>query len=189
MEYVIGAVGLFLVIYVITTHNAILTAKNKVKRSWSDVLVQLQQKLKILPDLQAQVQDHKNFESSLLTKIVELRQSSKSIAAGTMSPKEVEGAEAKFTDILKSVSVTVEAYPELKSSDLYKSLMSEIVEQQEEVSSGILIYNSNVEYFNNMISTFPSSIINSMWNKEKVLDSFHSKELPVDKEIGFNPTL
>ena len=90
---------------------------------------------------------------------------------------------------MKGLQVTVENYPDLKSSELYKSVMAEIVEQQEDIAAGITIYNRNVEDFNNRLTMFPSSLVNSVLNREKELDSFNDPGLDSSAEIGFNPKL
>ncbi len=60
-----------------------------------------------------------------------------------------------------------ENYPDLKASQLYNNLMSEISEQQENIGAApIRIFNQNVEDFNNGIEVFPNSLINGWFKQE-----------------------
>lgn len=185
----LGVIAIFALLYVVGTYNGIVGAKNRVKRSWSDVLVHLQKKLKVLPALEEKLKEYKEYEGKTLTDIVKLRQMAESLSTSTIDPENVEKIEAEFKKVVSGLKVTVENYPDLKASELYKSTMKEIVEQQEDISAGITIYNRNVEDFNNRLTMFPSSIVNSMFNHEHLLESFNSSTLPVDSEIGFNPKI
>lgn len=65
-----------------------------------------------------------------------------------------------------------EAYPELKASELMNNLMREIAEQQENVGAAIVIFNGEVERFNNSIQMFPGSLVNSVMNKHSAVTPF-----------------
>lgn len=95
--------------------------------------------------------------------------------------------EVASSSLMSSFKVSVEDYPDLKSSDLYKSLMQEITEQQENIGAALRIFNSNVQIFNTYIQSFPSNIVNSSLNKKKVVDMFKEDEA-VDS-VGFSPNL
>lgn len=182
----VGVVALFAMV-VIGMYNGIISRKNKCKRSWADVVVYAQQKLKVLPKLEEAVKDHKEFEQSLQKDVTKLRSGMKKLSQEEMTPSVLEKIEGTFSSMMKGVNVSVEAYPDLKSSELYNQLMTEISELQENITASITIYNSNVEHFNNGIQHFPNSLVNSVLNKEKVLDSFHNEE--ASEEVGFTPNL
>ena len=185
----LGGVVLLVVFYMVATFNGIVGSKNRVKRSWSDVLAHLQKKIKVLPALEEKLKEHKEYESGILKQIVDLRQQAGKLSSNSPSPHDLESVEKQFSSVMKSLQVTVENYPDLKSSELYKSVMAEIVEQQEDITAGITIYNRNVEDFNNRLTMFPSSLVNSVLNRENELDSFNDATLNVSSEIGLNPKL
>lgn len=184
MLIVLGAVVLMVGVYMVVTYNSIVGSKNQIKRAWSEVLVHVQKKLKIIPELEKQVAKYSDFERSTLEKLVQLRSQVANLASP--EPEVVERIEREFSAAMTGFKVSVEAYPELKTSDVYKSLMKEIVEQQEDISSGITIYNRNVEQFNNLLEQFPSSMVNAMLNREHPLNSFTTTE-GVQESVGFTP--
>lgn len=179
------SVPLIIIFYTIAIRNNIISLKNKAKRSWADVAVYVNNKLKVLPTLEKLVKEHKEFESSLLTEIVSLRNYKLSKNSATNDVKDIE---EKFNSLLKGINLTVENYPELKSAQLYNNLMKEVVEQQENISASVVIFNSNVEMFNTYIQSFPNNIINNTLNKEDILESFEDKT-SLNSEFSFYPNL
>ncbi len=70
-------------------------------------------------------------------------------------------------ELIRSLNVVVENYPELKADTLYSKMMDDIQEQNENVGAAISIFNRNVEVFNNQIEVFPNNIINTMTLSKK----------------------
>ena len=75
----------------------------------------------------------------------------------TLDEKNKENA--KMSHNLEKINLVVENYPELKSNENYKVLQQSIVDVEEHLQAARRMYNSNVSIFNQMIVTFPTSII------------------------------
>lgn len=173
--------GLLLVIAAIlgfffwTCYNRIIGRHNRAQRAWADVLVYERQKTRVLDLLEQQVMSFKEYEGALLEKITGLRS-----AIGKL-PQEANGdalapVQKGTRDLIAGLTVAFEAYPELKSSELVNSFMREITEQQENIGAAITIFNGAVEEFNNSIQMFPSSFVNSWFNKKSVLVPFSDSQ-------------
>ena len=76
-----------------------------------------------------------------------------------MSPEEKNAENAKMSRNLDQINVLAESYPELRSNENFKTLQQSIVEVEEHLQAARRVYNSNVSTFNQMIVTFPTSII------------------------------
>lgn len=173
MDTIIALGGIAVVLfYVVSVYNGIVNTKNAVKRAWASVLVQERQKNKILPELQDAVSRYSEFEEKVQTGITELRSEVGKLKEGTPDAEQLETIEALSNRVLKGIQLTMEAYPDLKTSDLFQKLMHEITEQQEQIGAAIRIFNYNVEVFNNQIQNFPNNIVNSFLNKEKEVQTF-----------------
>lgn len=186
----IFCVSIFLIalFWGISVRNSIVEYENRVKRSWSDVLVYEQRKNIVISKLEDIVKDFKNYESDFHSKIVELRNSQKSLLKkdDDINFDEFSNVQKKSDDLLNSIKVTVEDYPELKSDAVFVNLMTETVEQQDNISSAIRIFNNNVEMFNTNIKVFPNNIINENFNKKSEFNLFKTDE---KSDIGFDPKL
>ena len=64
-----------LVILVISMYNTLVTLRQKVKNSWSQIDVQLQRRFDLIPNLVETVKGYMAHESDVLTKVAELRTS------------------------------------------------------------------------------------------------------------------
>lgn len=169
-------VGALAVLYVIGTYNKIINNKNAVKRSWSDVLTQERQKNKILPELEKAVSQYSEFEQGLQTNITKLRSKMEELSSDTPDANTLQQVEALSKKVMEGIQVSVEAYPELRASELFNNLMREITEQQENIGAAIRIFNSNIEQFNNGIQNFPANVVNGFLNREKQMDTFTDSE-------------
>lgn len=184
----VGAIIVALMLaYIVKLYNLIVKNKNSVTRAWSTVISQERQKSKILEPLEELTREFVGVESDILVQVTSLRASISQIDQSKPNTKSLEVIEDMGTKLLKGLSVSVEAYPELKSSSAYLKLMEEIAEQQEEVGAAIRIFNRNVEIMNNSIEEFPNSLINSAFNKQIRIDSFGDSKSEANFE--FKPNL
>lgn len=165
-----------IVISIIVAYNGIINRKNAVKRAWSDVMTQERQKNKILPELEKAVGQYSEFESGLQTTITQLRSELGKLSSDTPDATKLQEVEKLSESVLSGLRVSVEAYPDLKASELFNNLMREITEQQEHIGAAIRIFNYNVEQFNNGIQNFPSNMVNGMINKEVEVNTFSDAE-------------
>lgn len=183
--YITLGVLTIIALYVIMTYNSIIGLTNQVKNSWANVLVQEQQKQKIIPKLMDSVKGYSEFESTLQKQITELRTMTNGLSKNSIEPEKLKEVENKTNDMLSSIKVSVESYPELKASELYQKLMTEITEQQENVGASLRIFNSNVNIHNSKIQSFPTNIVNGMLNKREPVSMFNNQE--ASQSVGFSP--
>ncbi|MDR0978381.1 MAG: LemA family protein, partial [Lachnospiraceae bacterium] len=64
-----------LIICVIAIYNGLITSKQRVNNSWSQIDVQLQRRFDLIPNLVDTVKGYMKHENDVLTKISELRSS------------------------------------------------------------------------------------------------------------------
>ncbi|PCI60925.1 MAG: hypothetical protein COB37_08970 [Kordiimonadales bacterium] len=183
--YVLAAVLVLLLIMGISINNGIIRRKNMVVRAWADVITYERQKNETLPALEKQAAEYKDHEQSLLTDIASLRSALKRASRGTVNTDDLAAIEASTTKMMAGFNVAVEAYPDLKMSDITMSLMREISELQDNIAAAISIFNGNIERFNSGIQTFPNSLVNGMGAGETVYKPFENAEAA--SSLGFSP--
>ncbi|GKX59676.1 LemA family protein [Leminorella grimontii] len=176
----IGVVAL-VIIAVVVIYNGIVGRMNAVARAWADVVVQERQKNNTIPALEKIAAEYKDYEATIMKQVTELRASLKQLDTGAMDLNALSETRSKTTALLNGLYAVAENYPDLKASDLYRGLMAEIFEQQENIGAAIRIFNRNVEDFNNGIEMFPNSLVNGMFNKKRKLSTFSDSEA----ESGF----
>ena len=157
---------------VIVIRNNIVRHYNATIRAWSDVATYERQKIKILDGLEPLVEQYSSFEKGTLEKVTELRQNILNLNLNNTDVNQLQRIEALNQELMRSLNVVVENYPELKANDIYLKMMNEIEEQNENVGAAISIFNRNVELFNNHIQIFPNNIVNTMTVGKKAVRPF-----------------
>ena len=157
---------------IIVIRNNIVRHHNATIRAWSDVATYERQKIKILDGLEPLVEQYSSFEKGTLEKVTELRQNILNLNLNNTDVNQLQRIEALNQELMRSLNVVVENYPELKANDIYLKMMNEIEEQNENVGAAISIFNRNVELFNNHIQIFPNNIVNTMTVGKKAVRPF-----------------
>ncbi len=80
---------------------------------------------------------------------------------------QLQRIESLNKQLMHSLNVVIENYPELKANDIYLKMMAEIEEQNENVGAAITIYNRNVELFNNQIQIFRTTSLIICYSEKK----------------------
>lgn len=157
-------IGIFiaLAIWAIMVRNNIVRYLNATQRAWAEVANFERQKVKTLETLEQTLAQYTQFEKSTLEKVTELRQQILNLNLKNTDVSQLQHVEKLNQDLMKSLNVVVENYPELKANTLYAKMMDDIQEQNENVGAAITIFNRNVEEFNNIIEIFPNNMINTM---------------------------
>ena len=174
-----------IVIGCIMIRNNIVRHLNATVRAWSDVASYERQKIKILDGLQSLVEQYSSFEKGTLEKVTELRQNILNLNINSSDVSQLQRIEALNKEVMRSLNVVVENYPELKANDIYLKMMNEIEEQNENVGAAISIYNRNVELFNNHIQVFPNNIINTLTLGKKPVRPF--RDNAVTQNFDYRP--
>lgn len=180
-----GLAALLTAIVVIALRNGIVSSKNRVKRGWADVIAYQRKKLKVIPALEQGLKDHQAYEGGVLKEITALRSSVGNLNEGTVDVGQLQEVSRHSKALLAGLHVAVEAYPNLKTSELYASWMRELSEAEENIAAAIVIFNASVHGFNDRIQLFPGNVVNSWFNHEKTLDTFSDSE--AQGELEYQP--
>ena len=166
--------GIFVVLIVWGVHirNTIVRYFNATKRAWAEVANFERQKVKTLESLESMLNQYTQFEKSTLEKVTQLRQQILNLNVNNTDISQLQQIEKMSQELIRSLNVVVENYPELKADSLYSKMMDDIQEQNENVGAAISIFNRNVEVFNNQIEVFPNNIINTMTLSKKTIRPF-----------------
>lgn len=142
---------LIVVIWYISTSNKLNRCIVKIEEADSGIDVALTKRYDVLTKMMDVVKAYAKHEKETLFEVINLRKG--------MSLEEKNVENAKMTKNLEKINLVAEAYPELKSSENYKTLQQSIVDVEEHLQAARRMYNSNVSIYNQMIVTFPASIV------------------------------
>jgi LemA protein len=146
----IGIVG-------ITMYNSLVRRRNMVDQAFSTIDVQLTQRYDLIPKLVETVKQYMTHERSLLEEIVRLRTQ----AVQSTNPGDKIRADNELSNALGRLNVTMENYPQLRSSENFVHLQRSLNEVEEQLAAARRTYNAAVTDYNNAVQTFPSSVVAS----------------------------
>jgi LemA protein len=152
--WILLALAVVLVIYVIATYNGLVKLNVRVEEAWSDITVQLKRRYDLIPNLVNSVQGYAKHESGVFTKVTEARAN----ALNAQGPAQVAEAENMLSGALKSLFAVAEAYPDLKASENFRHLQEELVDTEDKIQASRRFYNGSARDLNIKIKVFPNTI-------------------------------
>ena len=155
VKWIIIAVVVLIVLYVITTYNTLVSLRNRVKDQWAQIEVLLKRRADLIPNLVETVKGYAGHEKSTLEGVIEAR--NKAISA-TTTEEEMKAA-GEMTQALSRLLALTEAYPELKANTNFMDLQANLKESEEKISFGRQFYNDTVLKYKNKLEMFPSNIV------------------------------
>ena len=160
---IILIIAVIVVLWGITAFNRMVKARNLVEQSWNQIDVELNRRYDLIPNLVNTIKGATGFEKSTLESVVGLRNQAAYLASNHANPAQRSGVEDQLSAELRNlVSVTVEAYPDLKANASFLQLQNELTEIESRIANARKYYNANVGAYNTTIESFPNSMLTGM---------------------------
>ena len=153
--WVILAIIVVVILWVIGVFNGLVVLKNRAKEAWADIDVQLKRRYDLIPNLVETVKGYATHEKELFEKVTQARAS----AMSAQGVKERAGAENMLSDTLKSLFAVSENYPDLKASVNFLELQKELTDTEDKIQAARRFYNTNVRDLNIKVESFPENMI------------------------------
>jgi len=169
----IGIVFLIILVVIIWPIASGIGAYNKmvgldegVKSGWAQVENVYQRRLDLIPNLVNTVKGVANFEKETLTQVIEARADATKV---TIDPtkmteanfKQFQEAQGRVSSTLSRLMVTVEQYPQLKATENFKELQSQLEGTENRIATERRRFNEVAQEYNTYIRKFFPRIIAS----------------------------
>src|SRR5687767_15337298 len=151
-------------------YNKLQNQDEAVKAAWSEVVNQYQRRADLVPNLVATVKGYAAQEERVLIGVTEARAKATSIQ---LTPELIndpaafarfQAAQGELTSALKSLLVTVERYPELKSDANFRDLQAQLEGTENRITVARNRYIESVKEFNVTVREFPTNITANMFD-------------------------
>ncbi len=159
ISFVIIAVVVAIVGWLMFTFNSLVRGRNRVKEAWADIDVQLKRRYDLIPNLVEAVKGYMQHESGVLEAVTKAR----TAAMGASSVTEKGEADNMLTGALKSLFAVSENYPDLKANENFMELQRELTDTENKIQAARRFYNTNVRDFNTSIEQVPANIVAGMF--------------------------
>lgn len=149
------AVGVLLILWAFSGYNSLVTERQNVDTSWSQVETQYQRRFDLVPNLVSTVRGAANFEQETLTAVTAARTQ----WMDADSREEQVSAAGSFDSALSRLLVTVEAYPQLQATQAFRDLMTQLEGTENRIATSRRDYTEAVRTYNLTVRRFPGLIL------------------------------
>jgi LemA protein len=164
MEILIGLIIVTVVVF-ISQFNGLIALKEAVFTDEKGIGIQLDERNKLFDSLINTVNKYMDHEKGTFAEIVKLRNIAKSNSLSASTDSSTHAAEEELSTLIASgaissgINMTMEAYPELKSSNNMLQLQESIENIERKLANSKKAFNSSIEDYNSKAESIPGVFI------------------------------
>ncbi len=158
--WIIGLIVLAaLAVFAIILYNRLVALRQSRESAFADVDVQLKLRHDLVPNLVETVKGYAAHEKELFKEVTEKRAQAEQ--AETVNDKiQAEGA---FGKALYNLFAVAEDYPDLRASENFQRLQSELSDVENKIASARRFFNNATKELNTAVQQFPANILAGMF--------------------------
>ncbi len=145
-------------------YNKMVGNDESVKNAWNKVQADYQRRSDLVPQLVNTVKGVANFEQKTITDVIDARSKASSITlkADDLTPENMakfQAAQQELKGSLSRLMVVAEKYPELKATENFSKLQSQLEGIENDVKYSRNTFNDAIQSYNVKVRTFPTNIL------------------------------
>ena len=156
-------IGAIIAIAGVGQYNHLVTLSTDVDAKWANVQTVYQRRSDLIPNLVRTVEGSANFEKSTLTAVIDARASATKV---TIDPShaptdpaqlaQYQKAQDQLSGSLSRLLVSVEKYPELRSTQGFRDLQAQIEGSENRIAVARENFNTATQAYNTTRRSFPT---------------------------------
>ena len=159
---VLAFIGIILIM-AMTTYNGMVTADEKVNKSFEDIQTQYQRRFDLVPQLVATVDMAAENEKEILLKVTQYRAG----ITDAKTPADIDNLNGLGTDIKTAINFQMENYPQVGATAAFRDLQTQLEGTENRIAKARTDFNEAVRVYNTKIKRFPGNMFNSMYGFEQ----------------------
>jgi len=160
------AVIVVLLLTIVLSYNSLVSKEQNVSNKWSNIEVEIQRQVELVPQLLQQENVSMYFEQGLLENITSLRTQWLNTMADRSVNEQVNFSTEFMVQMGAFMSV-VESYPAIQSTDTIRDIIVSLEGTQNRIAAARIFYNDAVNEYNTAILSFPNNMIAGTFGFEK----------------------
>lgn len=166
MGILVGVLLLFLIVGggACGTYNSLNGKREVVRQRWSNVDTNLERRADLIPNLVNTVKGYTKHEDKVFSEIAQARSR---LINPQATPEEKIAANAEMGSALSRLLVITENYPDLKASEQYKNLMTQLEGTENRIGVARQDYNQVVADYNTTRGNFPGVIFANLFGFQR----------------------
>jgi LemA protein len=157
------AVLIVLGLILVAIYNRLVRSRNRVDNAWSQVDVQLRRRYDLIPNLVETVKGYAAHERGTFEDVTNARTRAQQ-AQGVEQQAQAENA---LTAAIGRLFAVAEAYPELRASENFQQLQSQLEDTEDKIRVSRQIYNDTVLTYENARQTVPTNLVAGWFRFER----------------------
>jgi len=166
--------------WTITTYNGLIALDQAVQAQWGQVENVYQRRADLIPNLVATVKGVANFEKSTYIAVAEARAKVGQVTIGGTSGlttdqaalTRFQTAQDGLSSALSRLLAVVENYPDLKASENFLDLQSQLEGTENRIAVERMRYNETAQAFNTARQSFPTNVVAGMFGDRFALKAY-----------------
>jgi LemA protein len=152
---IVLGVLVLLALILVFIYNRLVRLRNRVENAWSQVDVQLRRRYDLIPNLVETVKGYASHERATFEEVTAARTRAQQ-ASGVADQAQ---AENMLTAAIGRLFAVAEAYPELRASENFQQLQTQLEDTEGKIAVSRQIYNDSVLTYETARETIPTNIV------------------------------
>ena len=165
------------VMWAVGAYNGMVRSQETASKAWADVQSTYQRRADLIPNLVETVKGYAKHEQQVFEGLRHLKE-----VPANATVEQLNEASTTQEQAVRGLFALGEAYPELKSAEIFNNLIDKLSEQSQQYSAARRAVNGNITKLNTYVVTFPSSIACSMKGVTK-MDYIHEENIGEIKDV------
>lgn len=144
----------------VSYQNKFVKLQERVRNSWSQIDVQLQKRMDLIPNIVETVKGYASHEKETLEAVISARNRYVT-ASGIDEKMKING---EISGLLGRLMAVSESYPDLKANVNFLDLQKQLKDIEDKIGFARQFYNDTVTSYNQAIKMIPGSIFAGIFN-------------------------
>jgi LemA protein len=160
--WIVVALVVLLGLAVVLLYNRLVRLRNRAEGSWAQVDVQLRKRYDLIPNLVETVKGYASHERETFEEVTRARMA----AQQASSVEQQAEAENVLTAAIGRLFAVAEAYPDLRASENFQQLQTELSDIEGRIAVARQVYNDTVLSYDTALETVPTNVVAGVFNFE-----------------------
>ena len=149
-----------LALALVLLYNRLVRLRNRAENAWAQVDVQLRRRYDLIPNLVEAVRGYASHERTTFDEVTKAR--TRAQEAGTVEDQ--AQAENALTAAIGRLFAVAEAYPELRATENFQQLQSQLEDTEQKIAVARQVYNDTVLTYDTALESVPTNVVAGLFS-------------------------